>query len=350
MKVLLIEDSISVRAYVEGVLRQAPNIEVLPSAADGKEGVKAAIAYRPDLVLMDIELPTLDGISAIAEIMERAPCPIVVLSAHLETPGQSRAFMALEAGAVDVLAKPVGLSNEAIDAFAGKLLATIRLMSQARVVRRRPSGTHKRAMAVDHDPTRYSMIVIGASTGGPAVLRQILMGISSPSPLPIVIAQHTIVGFEQGLATWLEETGHRVEVTRQPTSLRGGVVYLAPADAHIVVGERRLELESPSHGQAPSVDLLFESAARTHGARALGVLLTGMGADGAAGMRALRQRGALTVTQSASTCVVNGMPEAARQLDASVMDLSPAEIAALIAGLTRRVALAFSPPDTADSG
>lgn len=331
MKVLLIEDSASVRAYIEGVLQQAPDIEVLPSARDGAEGVHAVLRHRPDLVLMDIELPVLDGISAIVQIMELAPCPVVVLSAYLDTPGHDRTFDALEAGAVDVLAKPSGLTKEAIERFAHKLLSTVRLMAQAHVVRRSASSIRKREERPKEQNASLSLVAIGASTGGPAAIREILRRVKAKSPVPIVIAQHTIPGFEHGLADWLSGTGHRVLVANGHARLEPGIVYLAPADQNVVIAEGSLEVvPAEADEQVPSADLLFHSAARIFGDTAVGVLLTGMGDDGARGLLSLYERGALTMTQSAASCVVNGMPEAARRLGASVLELSPAEIASLL--------------------
>lgn len=334
MKVLIIEDSASVRAYIEGVLARAPDIELLPSAPDGAAGVEAVHRHHPDLVLMDLELPVLDGISAIAKIMATVPCPIVVLSAYLDTPGSDRTFEALEAGAVNVLAKPSGIAKDDIEGFAARLLSTVRLMAEARVVRRSPDRILGAKSAPVPKSAPSSLLVIGASTGGPAALRELLRNMIAPAPVPIIIAQHTIPGFEHGLAAWLSETGHHVIVADGLSRLAPGAVYLSPADKDVVVREGFVEVVSPRPGtQVPSINRLFESAAEAHGKRTAAVLLTGMGDDGAEGALSLYRRGALTITQTASSCVINGMPEAARRLGASTIELPPLEIARFLGAL-----------------
>ena len=220
MKVLLVEDSLTVRTYIEGILRNSSDITLLPPARDGVTGVELAQTFRPDVILMDLELPRMTGLDAIKEIMATAPRPIVVLSGKLESEGRDRTFESFEAGAVDVLAKPQGLSHEERERFAERLLRTIRVMSEARVLRRRSTGTKSsyRASAPPHQPAQpfthavIDIVLIGASTGGPQVVRGILDELPAPYPLPIVLCQHIVPGFEEGLAYWLCASKHRVSV------------------------------------------------------------------------------------------------------------------------------------------
>lgn len=333
MKVLLVEDSRAVRAYVEGLLRKEPDIELLPPAFDGETGVRLVAELRPDVVLMDLELPVLDGISAIRRIMSAFPCPIVVLSALLDSPERDRTFESFEAGAVEVLAKPRGIDAETVERFRARLLRTIRLMSQACVVRRRsqPAPTlPERASSPVFEPHPHDVVVIGSSTGGPVVLHEVLGHIPAPFPLPIVIAQHIVPGFEHGLARWLCQTGHRVSVATGAEPLSGGRVILAPADQDLVLEPGIANVVPKGAAPTPSIDRIFRSASRAYLDRAVAILLTGMGEDGARGLLELQRGGALTVTQSSSTCVVDGMPKAARALEAGVHDLSPSEMVALL--------------------
>ncbi len=341
MRVLLVEDSRSVRTYVEAVLRAAPDVEVLPPALDGEMGVRLAQELRPDVILMDLELPVLDGILAIRSIMSSSPCPIVVLSAYLDSPERDRTFESFEAGAVEVLAKPRGVGAEAVQRFRDRLLRTVRLMSQARVVRRRSRSAPPVLGAPPPvlEPGLYDVVVIGASTGGPVVLHELLSQLPAPYPLPIVIGQHIVPGFEHGLAQWLGGTGHRVSVAAPGMRLAKGEVVLAPADRDLLLGQGLVSIAPAAAAPTPSVDVLFRSAADELGDRAIGILLTGMGEDGARGLVELRRRGALTVTQTGPTCVVDGMPRAARDRDAALHDLSPAEIA----GLLRTISIACTP-------
>jgi two-component system chemotaxis response regulator CheB len=345
MKVLLVEDSLTVRTYIEGILRNSPDITLLPPARDGITGVELAQTHRPDVILMDLELPRMTGIEAIKEIMATAPRPIVVLSGELETGGTDRTFESFQAGAVEVLAKPRGLSTEERDRFSERLLRTIRLMAEARVLRRRSTGTKSSHTIASAPPLQEAqtathenldIVLIGASTGGPPVVRSILDALPSPYPLPIVLCQHIVPGFEEGMAKWLCQTGHRVSVVIPGEQAEPGRVYVARADKHLAMNGLEFTIRPPSGRQAiPSADVLFDSAAITLGNRCVALLLTGMGEDGGHGLLALKQRGALTVTQSAATCVIDGMPGAARAAGASMMDLSPPRIVELLKQIAR---------------
>lgn len=339
MKVLLVEDSLTVRTYIEGILRNAPDITLLPPARDGITGVELAQSHRPDVILMDLELPRMTGIDAIKEIMATTPRPIVVLSGQLETDGHDRTFESFQAGAVEVLAKPRGLSNEERERFSDRLLRTVRLMSEARVLRRRPTVAKSSNAAStpplqSTQPATYAcidIVLIGASTGGPQVLRSIFDELPAPFPLPIVLCQHIVPGFEEGMAHWLSESGHRVNLVVPGEHAMAGRVYVARADKHLAMNGMEFTIRPSLARQAvPSADVLFDSAAITLGNRCVALLLTGMGEDGRHGLLALKQKGALTVTQSAATCVIDGMPGAARAAGASILDLSPARMVELL--------------------
>lgn len=339
MKILLVEDSLTVRAYIEGILRNAPDVVMLPPARDGVTGVELAQKHRPDVILMDLELPRMTGIDAIKEIMATAPRPIVVLSGALESEGTDRTFESFQAGAVEVLAKPRGLSNEEQERFSERLLRTVRLMSEARVLRRKSTGTKSSyqiasAPPLEPQPTtydRFDIVLIGASTGGPQVLRSMLDELPVPYPLPIVICQHIVPGFEEGMAHWLSESGHRMSIVTHGEKALPHRVYVARADKNLAMNGLEFTIRS-SLGRhvVPSADVLFDSAAITLGNRCVALLLTGMGEDGQHGLMALKTRGALTVTQSAATCVIDGMPGAARAAGASMMDLSPSRMVDLL--------------------
>jgi two-component system chemotaxis response regulator CheB len=299
-----------------------------------------AQTHRPDVILMDLELPRMTGIEAIKEIMATAPRPIVVLSGHLDKDGMDRTFESFQVGAVEVLAKPRGLSNDERERFSERLLRTVRLMSEARVLRRRPTGTKSSYTAASAPPLQpaqpatyevLDIVLIGASTGGPPVVRNILDALPAPYPLPIVLCQHIVPGFEEGMAHWLCASGHRVSVVNPGEKALPGRVYVARADKHLAMNGLEFAIRTPGAQQPiPSADVLFDSAAVTLGNRCVALLLTGMGDDGRHGLLALKQRGALTVTQSAATCVIDGMPGAARAAGASTLDLSPLRIVDLL--------------------
>jgi two-component system chemotaxis response regulator CheB len=339
-KVLLVEDSATVAAYVASVLGSEPGIQLLPVARSAQDGVKAALERRPDVVLMDIKLPDHDGVWAIEQIMAEKPCPIVVLSGYLSSRERNFTFEALRAGAVEVLAKPAGLSPTVREVFRKNLLGTVRLMASAVVVRRNrraPQGLQPmqsgggRRLFGEGDLQRVRQVLIGASTGGPEVLYRLLSSLAAPLPYPVLITQHTLKGFDESLAQWLSCTGHQVRVASEGDLPVPGRVLLAPADKHLRIAPEGVTLVPGRPGETiASVDIMLESAARVWGSRCLAVLLTGMGNDGAKGMRAVRDCGALTVAQAPDTCVVASMPESASARGAVCQMLRPEEIADLL--------------------
>jgi two-component system chemotaxis response regulator CheB len=352
VKLLLVEDSRSVVAFLEQILRREPDIELLPAVGSGRDAVAAVQRWSPQLVLMDLVLPGgMDGVEAIAEIMATAPCPIVVLSGQLDTPGRDRTFESLRAGAVDVLGKPTAGGLEAVKEFRERLLRTVRVMAHARVVGRRRTSLRipvpqpvQPWVAPGTEAKPCSLLAIGGSTGAPPLVYELLRALPAPAPFPVVVAQHIVRGFEPGFARWLGGTGHRTVAAQGGEWLEPGVVYVSPADRDLSVRGGRLQTQ-PSRGVAvPSVDVLFESVAGFYGARAVGLLLTGMGEDGARGLLAMRQAGALTVAQEGASCVVDGMPGAARSLGAASQVLTPGEMASLL------VSLAKSPPSPLGRG
>lgn len=343
MRVLLVEDSATVAAYVVSILGAEQDIQLLPVATSAEEGVRSAVELRPHVILMDMKLPDHDGLWAIEQIMVEAPCPIVVLSGHLSSRERNITFESLRAGAVDVLAKPVGLDGQQRAAFRQSLVNTVRLMSDAVVVRRvrakrrpelTPSVPTTRAQVSPRELRNIRHVLIGASTGGPELLFRLLGAIKAPFRLPILITQHTLVGFDDSLAQWLSLTGHDVKRAVQGELPRRGV-HIAPAETAIKLAPGGLTL-APARSGAPAdtIDTMFDSAARVWGEQCLGIILTGMGKDGAQGMRALCDRGALTIAQSAATCVVSSMPDAAQARLAVRYTLSPDEIAGVLRELS----------------
>ncbi len=341
MKILLVEDSATVAAYVASILGTEPDMELVGVAGTAEDGVRMTRQHRPNVVLMDMQLPDHDGLWAIERIMSENPCPIVVLSGQLRSRERDLSFESLRAGAVDVMAKPTGLSAEARASFRESLVSTVRLMCSAVVVRRRKArespwpteitGTH--GVSTDALATRR-YVLIGASTGGPELIYRLLAGLSSPLPYALLITQHTLDGFDESLASWLACSGHPVKLARQGAEITPGSVTLAPADKHMRVDFGRIVLTPSKRGESIStIDSMFDSAAKTWGAECLGVLLSGMGRDGSEGMRALHQRGALTVAQSADSCVVSSMPDSARARGAVRYVLNPDEILGLLRDL-----------------
>lgn len=276
---------------------------------------------KPDVVTMDIEMPRLDGFGAIQAIMAEHPVPIVVVtSEQLEDDRQVKA-RAKELGAVAVMSKPGSAMTEAGRVQADRLVHQVKLMSGVKVITRLRSGRPRvmPSAVKQAEPVRTGrpteIIAIGSSTGGPAALYKLLGGIPEGFPVPIVVVQHISFGFVDGLAGWLDggsklDVGVAVDGER----IAPGRVYVAPDEHHLTVDRfRRIRLndESPIGNHRPAVTALFQSMARSFGAGGMGVILTGMGADGADGLLAMRAAGAQTLAQDEKSCVVFGMPKEA---------------------------------------
>lgn len=351
--VLVADDSPSMRMLLAHVLARDPRIEVIGTVDDGQ----AAIDYlhsgstRPDVVLMDIHMPRLDGFEATRRIMETNPLPIVICTATADPKEMAVAFRSMEAGAVACVEKPLGLDHPQFESCVENLLQTIRLMSEVKVVRRwnrpRVSGTHAPA-AVPAPGARHPLpriVGIGASTGGPLVLQEILSGLPREFSAPLVVVQHIARGFLPGMVEWLNQTtGLRVQVAAHGALPMAGHAYIAPDDFHLGVssgGRLALARAEPENGLRPSVSWLFRSLAENLGGSAVGVLLTGMGKDGAAELKQMRDRGSFTIAQDRESSVVHGMPGEAIALGAAVQILPADRIAgALIAELARKLQFA----------
>lgn len=316
IRVLIAEDSPTTLELLSQMLDGDPELCVVGAAQNGAEAVELTERLRPDVVVMDIHMPVLDGFGATQRIMIEFPTPIVLVSAFLDLKSVDSSLRALKLGALAVLEKPpsplaAGFS-EARDRFVG----TVRAMAQVKVVRRWPSASP--AVPLSSEPvqtTSTRLIAIAASTGGPAALLRILSDLPVPLSVPVLIVQHMAPGFMAGLASWLSGgSGLSVRVPLTDEPLLAGIVYLAPDDHHLGLADRRtvrVSREPPCNGFRPSGTALFESVARVYGAAAVGVILTGMGDDGLLGLRALKQSGARIVAQDEASSVVFGMPAAA---------------------------------------
>ena len=346
VRVLIVDDSAVYRDFLRHLLGSDKDIEIVAAVRDGQTALEACAALRPDVVTMDVHMPDMDGFEVTRRIMETVPTPIVVVSAVGDSQEVGMSFRAVESGALAMVPKPRGGSEEQ-NAGARELVQTVKLMAEVKVVRRwrrRPSGEAPAAgpdrwlaeVGAGQTPHRGApeAVLIGASTGGPLPIRAILSALPRSFPLPVLIVQHIAAGFVAGFVQWLAGTAAlpvRLAADGEPIS--AGTVYVAPDGVHMGVGNgRRIRLErgEPEHGLRPSVSHLFRSAARVYGSRAIGVLLSGMGVDGAAELKALRDGGALTFAQDQETCVVFGMPGEAVRLDAATYAMSPEAIAEAI--------------------
>jgi two-component system, chemotaxis family, protein-glutamate methylesterase/glutaminase len=317
IRVLVVDDSPTARALLVHVLRSDPDIQVVGEASDGVEAVALTRRLRPDLVTMDIQMPRMDGFEATKEIMIETPTPIVVVTGGLDNKEVSVSMLALRAGALCVLQKPPGPGAPGHIREIQQVLETVKAMSQVKVVRHvRPVPRNDAPPAsVAARTGRRQAVAIAASTGGPAILHHLLSMLPAAFPAPILVVQHMTVGFTPGLVTLLNASSLlRVKVAEAGDKLAPQTVYLAPDERHLgVSGCDTIALSSapPIGGFRPSATFLFESVARAFGAGTVAIILSGMGQDGVAGLRAVKELGGRTVAQDEETSVVFGMPGAA---------------------------------------
>jgi two-component system, chemotaxis family, protein-glutamate methylesterase/glutaminase len=347
IRVLVVDDSLTVRKRLCDVLAADPALEVVGEAEDGKQAIERCHALRPDVVTMDMMLPLMSGLGATEYIMAHCPTPILIVSSSTNRGELFKTYEALAAGAVDVLEKPQG--TEADGVWERQFIATVKLVSRIRVV------THLRARLgalgqprIECQPMalpvpslaqrHYDVVVIGASTGGPAAILEILRALPSPFPLPVLFVLHINEPFGAAFAEWLDgQTGIPVSYAKDGDlmSAKAGRVTMAPPEFHLVLKNGRLRLthDPPRHSCRPSVDILFESAAREYGPSVIACLLTGMGRDGAAGLLEVRRAGGLTIAQDEATSVVYGMPREAVILGGVERELPLAQIAPALSAL-----------------
>jgi two-component system, chemotaxis family, protein-glutamate methylesterase/glutaminase len=352
--VLLVDDSPSVRAVLRRFLARTGDIQVVAEAADGAQAVQAVLEHLPQVVVMDLQMPVMDGYGAIERIMTLRPTPILVLSSRANRNQMQTAFEAIRRGAIEVLPKPEDTGSWEV--LAGSLPRTVRVVAAARPRALPPPARPARASGGSHsggsgsgaepaaaarDGGSLRWVAIGASTGGPAAIRELLEEVPPEPPVSFLIVQHIAAGFEGAMAEWLnKELPLDVRLASDAESPRRGAVRLAPAGAHLRLaagGVLRLDAETPARrGHRPSADELFRSCAESFPGESAGVLLTGMGADGVEGLAALRGAGALTMVQDEASSVVFGMPRVALERGAAELALAPRDLARALAQAWQR--------------
>jgi two-component system chemotaxis response regulator CheB len=338
IRVLLADDSFLTLSILKDLLAQDPEIEVVGEAYDGRQAVDMVAHYRPDLLIMDVMMPVMDGLTAVQEIMKISALPILILSSDSAAGEQSNAFNAIRLGALDVMRKPEGLSGAAWEAFASTLLAQIHTLSRVRVIHHFRSSRKRPAVApLPVTTTCRSIVAIGASTGGPKVVMKILKELPADRETSIVIVQHIANGFAAGFAEWINaESSYNVRIAKEGDLLERGVALVAPSDQHMEVHGGRIVLTNTPmiNGCRPSIDNLFFSLAKENATSVVAALLTGMGKDGAEGLLALKEGGAYTIAQDEATCAVYGMPKVAFELG-GVREVQPAT--KIAAAITRQI-------------
>lgn len=344
IRVLIVDDSASVRMSLERIFSADPAFEVAGQARDGVEAIAAVERLAPDVVTMDIYMPRMNGLDATRRIMERRPTPIVIVSGNLDPEEVVSSFRAMEAGALAAVAKPRGPGHPEHEADIAMLLSRVKLMAEVKVVKRWPRSAKGMPPPLSQAfglpaPASLRIVAIGASTGGPVAINTILSGLPPGFPIPVLIVQHMATGFIRGFAEWLSITSRLpVHVASQGERILPGHAYIAPDGFHMLAaagGRIALSGDLPENGQRPSVSTLFRSVACVYGGNAAGILLTGMGDDGARELKLMKDRGAVTIAQDRESSVIFGMPGEAAKLDAAGLVLPPERIAGYLVSIAK---------------
>ena len=323
IKVLVIDDSALIRKILTHILSSDENIVVVGAARDPLEAREMIKQLHPDVLTLDVEMPRMDGLSFLEKLMSLRPMPVIMVSTRTER-GAETTFRALELGAVDFVAKPTTGLGTGLDALRDEIVAKIKAAANVRPKAFRQARQKQRTSipkSTEYQSGRL-VVAIGASTGGVVALQQIIQGLSAPCP-GILITQHMPPGYTSRLAHRLNNLGTlQVAEASDGLAVLPGHAYIAPGGVHLELGKRsgnyvcRLNDGPSVSGHKPSVDILFESVAVHAGDAALGVILTGMGRDGADGLLKVRNAGGRTFGQDEQSCVVYGMPKAARMIGA----------------------------------
>lgn len=330
IRVLIVDDSAYVRKVLKQILTRSPFIEVVGAARDGQEALEMVETLNPDVVVSDLIMPRMDGIAFLREQMARRPLPVIIISITNE--GGELALAALDAGAIDFVQKPTALATEKILEVSDELIEKVKTASNVSMKRLHPvrgvTAVHPRASAVAPKTRLVDIVVIGISTGGPQALKYMIPQLPGDFSVPIAVVLHMPVGYTELYARKLNEIAQiRVREAREGDVVEAGVMLLAAAGRHLTFQRREdgtivahLDTRPFDSQHRPSVDVLFQSAADVFRNRTLGVVMTGMGADGTQGAAWIKSQGGLVFTEAEDSCVVYGMPRAV--VDAGLSDRS----------------------------
>jgi two-component system, chemotaxis family, protein-glutamate methylesterase/glutaminase len=383
IRVIVVDDSALMRRVITGLIQQDPAIRVVATARNGREAIELVQEMRPDIVTMDVRMPVMDGLATTEHLMAYCPTPILVLTASLASHEVDITFKMLGAGALEVIEKPSGSDAQALDRTGSALIRRIKVLARVKVVthlrgRRKPAelvGTTLVPVSQGHGdkatrrqgdkgsakspgitvsrhhslPISQSLgmdmplIMIGASTGGPRIVNELLSSLPGDLRAAVLVVQHIAHGFSAGMAEWLANASRLpVRLATEGQVIRAGEVLIAPDTCDLLItAERTIHLsDTPLLIQRPSIDIAMQAAAEVFGARAIGVLLTGMGRDGAYGMLTIKRSSGYTIAQDEATSTIFGMPRAAIQLGAAREVLPAARIAPRLSELIKQLDLA----------
>jgi len=350
IKVLIVEDSRVASQYLEFILSNEPGIEVIGNVSNGRSAVDFVKSNKPDIITMDIDMPVMNGLDATREIMATTPVPIIVVTVSRNAHNVNTAIEAMAAGALSIIQKPFGISHVQESDRVRKLISMVKALSEIKVITRK--YPHKRRIqpksasirkVQNHSPaieelSNKKIVAIGVSSGGPQVLLKIFTKLSIKFPYPILVVQHITEGFLENMIDWLSRvTSIPIHIASENDHLLPGHVYFAPDNCQMSVTQNGIKLHSCEKGMTicPSVDFFFKSLIKNYGSDTIGILLTGMGCDGANALKLLREAGALTIVQDKESSLVHGMPGEAIKIGAAQYVQNPDQIIDLFVKLEK---------------
>jgi two-component system chemotaxis response regulator CheB len=349
IRCLIVDDSPTFRGVLKGILSTAPGVAVVGEAGDGEEAIARTLELTPDVITMDVRMPKRNGLDAIKEIMRVRPTPIIVVSAAAKDASEGVSFQALKLGAIEVLEKPHALDAARFESQSEAIRQAVRAVAGLTLVTRYRREGERPARPSVRGHELPKVIGICASTGGPPALQKVLSALPADFPIPILVVQHIAPGFGEGLVRWLgDQCAIEVRTAERGEEPAKGTALFAPDGQHMLLSMGRIRIDDgpPVKGLKPSGTILFASLARELGASAAGLILTGMGDDGTAGMKLMRERGAFTMAQGKASSVVYGMPRVATESGAAEVTAELDEIPGALmrlAGLDSTVVGAAAP-------
>lgn len=334
IKVLVVDDSSLVRKVITDILTQYADIRVVGAANNGKNAIQMNQELDPDVITMDIEMPVLDGLAALGHIMATKPKPVIMLSV-LTQHGADATFRALELGAVDFIPKPSSMLSTSVDEIGEQLIKKIRAAAETKIVKKTSVESVARVQKLEPRTVSDKIVAIGTSTGGPSALINVFKSIPENFPSPVLVVQHMPEGFTAAFSKRLDESSTlKVKEAEDGDDVLPGHGYIAPGHSHMAIVKKgngykiRVFQADKVSGHMPSIDVLFNSMAENVGSNTVGVIMTGMGKDGAEGLKKIRQNGGYTIAQDEETSVVFGMNRVAVEIGAvneivPLVDITP---------------------------
>jgi len=317
LKVLIVDDSAFSRQTIRTILEKSPDIEVVGIAFDGKDGISKILRLKPDAVSLDIEMPEMSGFALLQWIMKENPIPVIVVSAHRD---DSTVFKALELGAVDFISKPTGLASRELESIEDDVLKKFSSLSYLSMENIKDNISLLEHIKIEDNyckikTSKVEIIAIGASTGGPTAIQSIVTQLPADLPASVIISQHMPAGFTKQFTERMDKlSAINVSEAADGEPLRKGHVYICPGDHHFMLHKSwsrtlvHLNKAVPEDHYVPSIDAMMKSAAKHFGPKVMGIILTGMGNDGKAGMGEIKAAGGLTIAESEESAVIYGMP------------------------------------------